>query len=183
MFRIAPIPPDRAKDYNALVKRGLREHPSSFDTDISQIEQRQARQVARGIRRLDPANGAILGAFDAANQLVGTAMVLRRSAPKQAHCGDVLFVYVPLECQGKGIAKQLMLATIAAAHDLPGVEQLHLTVNLNGSHARSLYQACGFQSIGVVPRAIRVADDYFDQAQMWLPLTPTETRPATVSRG
>jgi ribosomal protein S18 acetylase RimI-like enzyme len=170
MFRIAPIPPDRAKDYNALVKRGLREHPSSFDTDITQIEPRSARQVARGIRRLDPANGAILGAFDQSNELVGTAMVLRRSAPKQAHCADVLFVYVPVECQGKGIAKQLMQAIIGAARQLPEVEQLHLTVNLNGSPARSLYQSCGFQSIGVVPRAIRVGPDYFDQALMWLPL-------------
>jgi hypothetical protein len=34
-----------------------------------------------------------------------------------------------------------------------------------------LYQSLGFQSIGVVPRAIRVDHDYFDQAQMWLPLT------------
>jgi ribosomal protein S18 acetylase RimI-like enzyme len=170
MFRIAPIPPDRAKDYNALVKRGLREHPSSFDTDIAQIEPRTARQVARGMRRLDPANGAILGAFDPMHQLVGTAMVLRRSAPKQAHCADMLFVYVPVECQGKGIAKQLMTAIVAAARQLPGVEQLHLTVNLNGSPARSLYQSCGFQSIGVVPRAIRVGPDYFDQALMWLPL-------------
>ncbi len=170
MFRIAPIPPDRAKDYNALVKRGLREHPSSFDTDITQIEPRTARQVARGIRRLNPANGAILGAFDPVNQLVGTAMVLRRSAPKQAHCADVLFVYVPVECQGKGIAKQLVTAILTAAQALPGVEQLHLTVNLNGSAARSLYQALGFQSIGIVPRVIRVQNDYFDQEQMWLPL-------------
>jgi ribosomal protein S18 acetylase RimI-like enzyme len=171
MFRIAPITPDRAKDYNALVKRGLREHPSSFDTDITQIELRSARQVARGIRRFNPVNGAILGAFDRTNELVGTAMVLRRSAPKQAHCADVLFVYVPLESQGQGIAKQLMTATIVAARQLPGVEQLYLTVNLNGSAARSLYQFFGFQSIGIAPRAIRVAHNYFDQEQMWLPLT------------
>ncbi len=170
MFRIAPITPDRAKDYNALVKRGLREHPSSFDADITQIEPRTARQVARGLRRFDPASGVVLGAFDRSNELVGTAMVLRRSAPKQAHCADVLFVYVPLESQGQGIAKQLMTAIIVAARHLPGVEQLHLTVNLNGSAARSLYQALGFQSIGIVPRAIRVQNDYFDQEQMWLPL-------------
>jgi ribosomal protein S18 acetylase RimI-like enzyme len=170
MFRIAPITPDRAKDYNALVKRGLGEHPSSFDTDLSQIERRTARQVARGLRRFDPANGAIFGAFDRTNELVGTAMVLRRSAPKQDHCADVLFVYVPVECQGKGIARQLMTAIIVAARQLPSVEQLHLTVNLNGSAARSLYQSLGFQSIGIVPRAIRVAHDYFDQEQMWLPL-------------
>jgi ribosomal protein S18 acetylase RimI-like enzyme len=174
MFRIAPITPDRAKDYNALVKRGLREHPSSFDTDITQIEPRSARQVARGIRRFDPASGAILGAFDRSNELVGTAMVLRRSAPKQAHCADVLFVYVPVECQGKGIAKQLMTAIIVAARQIPGVEQLHLTVNQNGSPAQALYESFGFESIGVVPRAIRVQDDYFDQAQMWLPLGNTK---------
>jgi ribosomal protein S18 acetylase RimI-like enzyme len=177
MFRIAAITPDRAKAYNALVKRGLREHPSSFDTDIAQIEPRTDRQVARGIRQLDPANGAVLGAFDAANQLVGTAMVLRRSAPKQAHCAEVLFVYVPAEYQGKGIAKQLLTAILVAARHLPGVEQLHLTVNLNGSPARSLYQSFGFQSIGVVPRAIRVGSRYFDQAQMWLPLAPIAADP------
>jgi ribosomal protein S18 acetylase RimI-like enzyme len=171
MFRIATITPDRAKAYNALVKRGLREHSTAFDTDISHIERRTDRQVARGLRRLDPENGVLLGAFDELDQLVGTAMILRRSALKQAHWAEVLFVYVLSEYQGKGIAKQLMAATIAAAHQLPGVEQLHLTVNLNGSPARSLYQSFGFQSIGVVPRAIRVGDQDFDQEQMWLPLS------------
>jgi ribosomal protein S18 acetylase RimI-like enzyme len=171
MFRIAAITPDRAKDYNALVKRGLREHPTSFDTDLAQIQPRTDRQVARGISHLNSANGVLLGAFDPAGQLVGTAMLRRRSTVKQAHWADVLFVYVPLEHQGQGIAKLLMLSLIESAYQLPGVERLHLTVNLNGSAAQSLYQSLGFQSIGVLPRAIRVEHDYFDQAQMWLPLT------------
>jgi ribosomal protein S18 acetylase RimI-like enzyme len=172
MFRIAAITPDRAKDYNALVKRGLREHPTSFDTDFTQIQSRTDRQVARGIRHLNPANGVLLGAFDlSSGQLVGTAMLRRRTTAKQAHWADVLFVYVPSECQGQGIAKLLMRELIGAACQLPGVERLHLTVNLNGSPAQSLYQSLGFQPIGVVPRAIRVDHDYFDQAQMWLPLT------------
>lgn len=171
MVRIAPITSDNAKSYNELVKRGLREHPTSFDTDIAEIEKRTARSVARGLQKFNPANGCILGAFDEFGHLVGTAMVLRRTASKQSHCAEVLFVYVPIEHQGQGIAKKLMMAVTAVARRLEGVEQLHLTVNLNGSPARALYESFGFQSVGILPRAVCVDGTYFDQEHMWLPLS------------
>ncbi|MBE9029086.1 GNAT family N-acetyltransferase [filamentous cyanobacterium LEGE 11480] len=171
MVRIATITPEYAKAYNHLVKRGLREHPSSFDADIAQLEKRRDRAVARGLQRFDRLNGCLLGAFDEADKLVGTAMAIRRSAPKQSHQAEVLFVYVPIEHQGKGIAKKLMTYLILSARHLNGIEQLYLTVNLNGSAARALYVSFGFQSAGVVPRAVRVDGDYFDQEHMWLALS------------
>lgn len=167
--RIAPIAPPQAAAYNALVKRGLREHPTAFDSDLAQVADRSNWQTARSLRRLNPNNAVLLGAFDPSDRLVGTGMIVRRGGMKQAHCADVLFVYVPIEHQGQGIAKQIMTALIAAARALPGIVQLQLTVNLNGGAAPALYQSLGFQSIGVLPRAVCVAGDYFDQAQMWLP--------------
>jgi GNAT superfamily N-acetyltransferase len=173
--RIAPIEPREAAAYNDLVKRGLREHPTSFDTDWAQVARRTARSTARGLRQLNPHNALLLGAFDRGDCLVGTGMIVRRGSAKQAHCADVLFVYVPIEHQGQGIAKQIMTALIAAARQLPGIEQLQLTVNLNGGAAPALYQSLGFQSIGVWPRAICVAGQYIDQVQMWLPLTTSSS--------
>lgn len=170
MVRIAPIAPDQAKAYNNLVKRGLREHPSSFDTDLADIEKRTVRSVSRGLARFDRRNGALLGAFDDDNRLVGTGMLQRRNGVKQAHCGEVLFVYVPTEYQGKGIGKKLMMALLVSARRIEGLQQLYLTVNLNGSAARALYASFGFQSIGILPQAVCVDGQYFDQEHMWLPL-------------
>jgi L-amino acid N-acyltransferase YncA len=170
MVRIALITPGHAKAYNELVKRGLREHPTAFDTDIAAIEKRTVRSVARGLRQFGTTHGYILGAFEASDTLVGTAMIQRRNSSKQAHVAEVLFVYVPIEYQGKGIGKKLMMALLVSARRLEGIEQLSLTVNLNGSAARSLYASFGFQSVGIWPRAICVAGTYFDQEHMWLPL-------------
>jgi len=46
------------------------------------------------------------------------------------------------------------------------MEQLVLTVTDSNVGARTLYEAAGFRSFGIEPRAIRVGDRYYDKNHM-----------------
>jgi GNAT superfamily N-acetyltransferase len=75
--------------------------------------------------------------------------------------------------QGQGYGRALMAAAADAARSVPGIEAIRLTCR-GGTGADRFYRACGYQEVGRVPGAIRVAPgDDRDDVFMLLPLRPT----------
>ncbi|MET8678132.1 GNAT family N-acetyltransferase [Streptomyces sp. NPDC004647] len=72
--------------------------------------------------------------------------------------------------QGNGHGRDLMAAVEEAARGMDGIDGLRLTCR-GGLGLDRFYGSCGYQEVGRVPGAIKVADgDFRDDITMWLPL-------------
>ena len=104
------------------------------------------------------------------NKIVGALGVSIDPREKIRHKGHVFGMYVVPEHAGQGIGRALVESCIAKARNLPGLEQLDLTVTESNARAKSLYGKAGFRAFGVAPKAIKVGDRYFDKCHMVLML-------------
>jgi RimJ/RimL family protein N-acetyltransferase len=82
-------------------------------------------------------------------------------------------MYVVREQRGKGLGRRLLLAALDHIHTWPDVEQVWLDVTTGNTGARALYASCGFTSIAVKPRVLKVGDHYHDEELMALSLKPS----------
>ncbi len=96
----------------------------------------------------------------------------REARTKNRHKAHVFGMFVATEYAGRGIGAALLAHLVAEVRRDPGILQLILTVTETNLSARSLYERAGFRSFGVEPRAIRVADEFFDKNHMILFLEP-----------
>jgi ribosomal protein S18 acetylase RimI-like enzyme len=71
-------------------------------------------------------------------------------------------MYVAPEQRRRGIARALVDAALAVL-GRAGIEQVRLTVTSPSTAARSLYHACGFRAVGVLPRALKDGARYLDE--------------------
>src|SRR5579864_9383242 len=110
--------------------RALRDNPESFGASYEEILERGIAGVAQGLRKRDTApDDATFGAFEGTT-LIGIAGFRREVEVKRRHKGIIWGMYVPQEMRGKGIGKALLLAAIAYAKTLPGLEKINLSVVL-----------------------------------------------------
>jgi RimJ/RimL family protein N-acetyltransferase len=82
-------------------------------------------------------------------------------------------MYVVREQRGKGLGRRLLLAALDHIHTWPDVEQVWLDVTTGNTGARALYASCGFTSIAVKRRVLKVGDHYHDEELMALSLKPS----------
>ena len=167
---IRPLGPDDAAAFCALRTRGLREHPEAFgrtpeEMDSQEVWTERLRAYAGG--DLD----FVLGAFDA-ERLVGVVGCHRDHGTKQRHVAEIWGMYVAPEHRGVVLGRRLVRATIERAAGWRDVEQIWLGVTIGNTAARALYATCGFKSIAVKPRVLKVGDRYYDQELMALDLRP-----------
>jgi ribosomal protein S18 acetylase RimI-like enzyme len=163
---IRRLTPDDAPAYRALRLRGFKEHPEAF---TSSYEEEVQKPVAYAAQRLSAdSSGRFWGAF-VDEVLAGVVGLEYEPRLKNRHKGVVIGMYVAPELARHGIARALLAALLAHAHASP-LELLVLTVTQGNDAAQRLYEAAGFQSFGVEPRAIKVDNRYFDKNHMFLDL-------------
>jgi ribosomal protein S18 acetylase RimI-like enzyme len=92
-----------------------------------------------------------------------------RHSRKTAHVGSLGSMYVRDAFRGQGVGDLLVSAVVD--HAAGEVEQLVLTVNAENKTAIALYERHGFQTYGRIPRSLRVGDRYFDELEMFRPLS------------
>src|SRR5262245_20133791 len=163
-------PPDAAA-FRAQRIRALRAHPDAFGRapeEVDSVEVWAERLRAYGLSDLD----FLLGAFDA-DALVGAVGCHRDHGAKQRHIAYVWGMYVVPEQRGRGLGRRLLLAALDRIRTWPDVEQVWLDVTIGNAAARALYASCGFRSIAVKPRVLKVGDQYHDEELMALPLKPS----------
>ncbi len=161
----------------ALRLRSMREHPESYGWSYEELRDTPIAAVRRGfVDEWCLPESFVLGAFDAAGQLVGMLGLRREVRQKWRHKAVVRSVYVVPEARGRGISKALLTECVNRAKALPGLEQLYLSVGTYNTPARSLYASFGFESFGVEPRALKLTDRYVDEELMVLHLEPVDER-------
>ncbi|WP_344265332.1 GNAT family N-acetyltransferase [Streptomyces sodiiphilus] len=113
----------------------------------------------------------LLVGYDEHGRTVGTAFFRLNSHRLMRHWLWLYTVMLHPARQGGGAGRELMGVAEAMAREMPGIEAIRLTCR-GGMGLERFYASCGYQEVGRVPRAIRVAeDDYRDDVVMWLPLS------------
>ena len=148
----------------------LEADPWAFTESPEELETIPVEEYARRLRAGKAAN-FVVGAFEGAD-LVGMTGFYQETLVKQRHKGTVWGVFVLPAARGQGIGRAIMLRALETAKAVPGIEQILLTVSVSQPEARALYVACGFKSIGIEPRGLKIGDRTVDEEHMFLDLSP-----------
>ena len=162
---IRRLAPSDVAAYRALRLRSLAEHPDAF---TSSADAEAARPISAIEARLAPDGPDVVFGAIVHGTLAGVVGLGREPRAKNRHKANVFGMYVAPEVRRRGIARTLLRHLIAAARQERDLEQLVLTVTHSNESARSLYESEGFRSFGIEPRALRVADRYYEKNHMVL---------------
>jgi putative acetyltransferase len=99
-------------------------------------------------------------------RVVGWCDILPTHGQARAHVG-CLGIGLLREARGQGIGARLMEVTIAKART-KGLTRIELTVRVDNLSAKALYECFGFVVEGLLRRAMRVDDQYYDMHAMAL---------------
>ena len=150
--------------------RALRDDPESFGSSYEEILERGIAGATQSLRKRDTSpDDVTFGAFEG-GALAGIAGFRREEEVKKRHKGVIWGMYVPRETRRQGAGKALLLAAIAYARTLAGLEQINLSVVLTSREARLLFISLGFETYGLERHALKLHDRYFDQELMTLHL-------------
>ncbi|MFN4121174.1 MAG: GNAT family N-acetyltransferase [Acidovorax sp.] len=162
---IRPLTASDAAAYKALRDEALRTAPDAFTSDYESSVGRDAREYVE--RFGTPESGQFfLGAFGAADELVGCLGCERDQRTKQQHLATLVGMMVAPQAQRQGIGRQLLAACVEAAGRVPGLVQLVLTVTASNAHVVRLYEQAGFRAWGLLPHAIVVDGVGYDKLHM-----------------
>lgn len=151
--------------YKALRDDGLRSEPTAFTSDYASASQLPASTYAQRIGQ-PPDDGFILGVWDEQDALIGAVVCVRAERQKERHLADLVGMIVAPAARGRGVGSALLQAFDAHVRELPGVEQVLLSVTASNAAAVRLYEGAGFQRYGLLARAVCVDGVYHDKALM-----------------
>jgi RimJ/RimL family protein N-acetyltransferase len=155
--------------YKALRDEALRTAPDAFTSDYASSVNTPAAHYAA---RLGTPEGGhfVLGAFNAAGDLLGSIALESETRLHKRHCANVVGMMVAPGAQKQGIAADLVAACANKARANGHLEQLVLTVTASNTHVVRLYERAGYVAYGLHKRAIKVAGSYYDKLHMVLDL-------------
>ena len=145
-------------EYQTLFLEALRSAPAAFAADYDEESARSSGQIAERFRR-----EVIFGAF-VGGRLHGIATFLQQMPLKRRHVGMIWNMYVSEQQRGTGLAETLFKHVLETASRK--VEQLELYVAVDNPRGRKFYRKFGFESYGVMPRALRVQGEDYDALMM-----------------
>jgi RimJ/RimL family protein N-acetyltransferase len=157
-----------ASEYRELRLRALREHPDAFTSSFEEDRQRSVSWSEKRLSGLvDGCGDWVLGVFVDARlvAMLGLSIDPRR---KVRHKALLFGMYVATECERKGVGRELMAACLSRAREIPGVEQLYLTVTESNTRAKAFYQNSGFREFGLERNAVKVDGRSLDKCHMVL---------------
>ena len=151
--------------YKALRDIGLQHDPSAFTSDF---ETEQHQPASRYGARLGqpPQDHFILGAFAQDSTLLGAVVCEREARTKIRHQASLVGMVVAPAARGQGLGRALLTHFDGLVRQLPGVEQVLLSVTASNAAAVRLYEDAGFRRYGLLPQAVKLGSTYHDKALM-----------------
>ncbi|MGB3067749.1 MAG: N-acetyltransferase [Ottowia sp.] len=151
--------------YKALRDIGLKNDPDAFSSDFESEVHRPVESYAARVGQ-PPGNDFILGAFAPDGALLGAVVCVRETRLKTRHEASLAGMIVAPQARGQGVGKALLAEFDVQVRRIPGIQHVVLGVTASNAGAVRLYEGAGFVRYGLLPRAIKLADRYFDTALM-----------------
>lgn len=151
--------------YKALRDAGLKSDPEAFTTDFDTASALPAATYATRLGQ-PPDDHFMLGAFTDDGQMLGAVVCERQTPLKKRHEAALVGMIITPGARGRGIGRMLLKEFDALVRRLPGLEHVVLSVTAANTRAVRLYEAAGFARYGLLPRAIKQGDQYFDKLLM-----------------
>ncbi|MFD8804111.1 GNAT family N-acetyltransferase [Streptomyces sp. NPDC059597] len=127
-------------------------------------------ELVRTLARLAEGHSRLLVGHDEEGRVAATAFLTFNTHRLMTHWLWLYTVMVHPEHQGRGHGRELLAAAADAARGFDGIEAIRLGCR-GGLGLERFYVSCGYQEVGRVPGAIRVAPgDHRDDITMLLPL-------------
>ena len=109
----------------------------------------------------------VLGAFArATGQLIGAVVCEREARHKVRHQASLQGMVVTPPARAQGVGRALLAAFDQHARQLPGLEQVILSVTASNAAAVRLCEAACFRRYGLLANALKIGDTYHDKALM-----------------
>jgi RimJ/RimL family protein N-acetyltransferase len=163
MVTVHLLDPHDAEQFKALRLLAVDNCPTAIWPTREEEMARSIAEVADRIRSTP--TQAVFGAFK--NELlIGITGVRRETMCQVKHKATIWGVFVSPLYRGQGIAQTLLSAASTHAAKEWDVIQLMLCVNAENLAAKRLYVSHGFQKFGLEPRAMKVADRFYDEEYM-----------------
>ncbi|MGW4303828.1 N-acetyltransferase family protein [Streptomyces sp. NPDC004646] len=127
-------------------------------------------ELIRTLARLAEGHSRLLVGRDEDGRVAATAFLTFNTHRLMTHWLWLYTVMVHPKHQGRGYGRDLLASAADAARGFDGIEAIRL--GCRGGHGlERFYASCGYQEVGRVPGAIRVAPgDHRDDITMLLPL-------------
>lgn len=155
---------EHASTYRALRLNGLKEEVSSFG---SAFEEEVEYPLSTFEERLSNPNDCHIGAFEG-DTLIGIIGLFKKNTVKLQHIASIGGLYVHPKFRGNGVSKSMIASAIMRAKELQ-CEQIHLSVNVKNTVAKSIYTSFGFEIIGMEKEILKLPDNtYVDEYRMAL---------------
>ena len=151
--------------YKTLRDVGLQRNPEAFTTDFDSATALPPATYATRLGQ-PPDDHFILGAFDASGAMLGAVVCEREARLKKRHEAALVGMIIAPEVRSRGIGKALLQEFDTLVRQLPGLEQVVLSVTASNVAAVRLYEGAGFVRYGLQPRAIKIDRQYHDKALM-----------------
>jgi RimJ/RimL family protein N-acetyltransferase len=160
---IRSLTPTDAQAYIALRREMLADSPWAF---ASGPDDDEALNPSVVVTRLSQPGQAILGAFDDAGNLLGSAGLYTTHHKKMAHRAHIWGVYITPAARNRGLATALLRATLDLARTWPGITSVGLSVSERSTEAQHLYERLGFKPWGREPGALITGGRSYDEVHM-----------------
>lgn len=150
--------PDDARDYRDIRLAALKNAPDAFGSTYEEEHTLSVEAFAQQVEA-----STIFGAY-LDKRIGGMAGFARQQGRKSAHKGLIWGMFVAPTVRGKGVGSALVSAVLE--HAAAVVEQVALKVVTDNVAAIALYEAMGFRTYGIEPKALKVGNGYADELLM-----------------
>lgn len=159
------LKPNESKYYRFLRLESLEKYPNSFGSKHEDEKQKGKLAFENYIETSDP-DCFIVGAIfqDTLVAICG----FHRLKDDRNHLGEIIQMYVQPKHQGNQIGFNLLRATITAAFEIIGLEQIELQVITDLKAVNKIYEKIGFQECGLQQRSYKKEEVYYDLRSMVL---------------
>ncbi|MED4581343.1 GNAT family N-acetyltransferase [Brevibacillus choshinensis] len=166
-MEIRRLGPEDAEAFSVVRLEALQKDPDAFGATYEDEKKRTLEEWKERLSQTSPGESGYFGAFSD-GEIVGTIGFFRHKGTKARHKVAIVSMYVRESHRGSGLAAGLMNAAIDYLRGLGDVDQVQLAVVTTNPAAVRFYEKIGFATYGFEKRALRVGDQYFDEALMYL---------------
>lgn len=147
-IKIINLPVSRWREYRDLRLESLKMEPQAFATPFTKALTSPDEEWIGILKNAEKEDKDILLFAEHNGKLIGIVGAYFNKDSKQQGIGNIYGVYVNKAYRDKGIGKKLLEKVLERLQATSKITKAKLTVNLDQSAAKALYEGSGFKIVG-----------------------------------